>query len=509
MLETWIQFISCGLAILTILAYFIYNSYRQSIKPSKYMLAAQKLGFKGYEKSNGQKISMEEQQEALLKIFQLAGYFKLSNIWHDLNCIGDVENVTKVFDEISSVVKYSKADQSDPTKFNAKYMRTNLFKSDNIHLQDALDLLLYIAQHAFGRQAAQERYELVSPKWMTTYADYYLEAARLLRLIDREYPTLNVYDSCWIAGAARVALSQRIIDYKYYIYSKAIKINGETLVLAGEREVWANIDGMTPTLCQKLLEASEKNIDINTVRLSSSADDDSIEIEEGKAYIMHLARFYNIKLNASKPFIQYASKDECPPGRFPNRIYANYDDMNKTSKLTETHISQDLLRTYLDNNINKINIIDTLAQDKVRPNTASTARDATERIIKRIHAGEYGDKKIIKILLYTNNPFIERQTLVTQRQVNQILEKYGLTAMGYQIKIEGVGFSSQQRLAIVHSELGALITEKYKDAIVDIEATLEKRPKRDITRLLFQTRDKNLVVPDQPNIKNNSDDDLI
>lgn len=499
MIALMIKYLRFVLSILTAIVYFMYRIYQQAIKPSKYMLVAEKLGFLGYKKSNGEKISMEQQQEALLKIFQLAGYFNLSNIWNDLHCIGNVENIEKVFDEISSVVKYSKADQSDPRQFNAKYMRTNLFNSDNLDLYDALDLILYMAQYAFSRQDGQERYELISPDWLTNNADRYREAARLLRLIDREYPTLNEYDGCWIAGASRATLSQRIIDYNYYIDSKGIKIKGESLVLAGEREIWANIDGMLPEMNQKLMEIFQKTIDIDQLHLSSFVNDKSTIITEGKAYMLHLARSYNIKLNSSKPFIQYTSQDECPLGRFPNRIYGNYDDTNETMKLTETLIAKDLLSTYSNNNIDKINIIDTLAQKHDRPDTASTARDVTERFVKRILTGEYGNKKTFNILLCTNNPFMERQTLTTQQQVDQILEKYGLAAKGFQIKIEGVGFSSKQSLVIVHSEFGALITEKYKLGVANIEKTLGKRPKRDITRLLLQTRDKHIVVPNQPN----------
>jgi len=147
------------------------------------MLIGKKLGFIGYETSNGQ-ITMERQQEALLKIFQLAGCFNLSNIWKDLNCIGDIDNVERRFGDIFLVVKYSKADQPDPRKFDAKYMRENLFNSNNIDLWDALDWILYMAQHAFGRKVGQERYELVSPVWLTNNAEYYLKEARLLGLID-------------------------------------------------------------------------------------------------------------------------------------------------------------------------------------------------------------------------------------------------------------------------------------------------------------------------------------
>ena len=70
--------------------------------------------------------------------------------------------------------------------------------------------------------------------------------------------------------------------------------------------------------------------------------------------------------------------------------------------------------------------------------------------------------------------------------------------------MEGVGFSfTRQKLIVVHSELGALITEKYKAASVDIEKSHGLGPKRDIKRLLFQTRNNNVAIPDQPKTKNN------
>jgi hypothetical protein len=202
--------------------------------------------------------------------------------------------------------------------------------------------------------------------------------------------------------------------------------------------------------------------------------------------MMNLAQFYNIKLNSSEPFIQYQSKDDCPPDRFPQRIYANYDT-NETLKLTETLMSHDLLRTFLDNTTNNVSIIDTLAEKQSRPNTASTARDAAERLVKRILAGDYGEKKTFVILFASSNPYIERQTLATQRQVNLVLKKYGLDEKCYQIKIEGVGYSCKEPLEIVHSELAALIAEKWRIAIADIGL----KPKRDMKNLLFQTRDKN------------------
>ena len=173
-------------------------------------------------------------------------------------------------------------------------------------------------------------------------------------------------------------------------------------------------------------------------------------------------------------------------------------------------MSYDLLRTFSHNNASKIYIIDTSAEEEEsRPNTASTARDATERLVKRILAKEYGEKKRFVILFCSNNPYIERQTLTTQQEVNQVLEKYELTAKSYQIKIEGVGCSCKQELAVVHSELGALIAEKWRVAVDDINQSLGLNSKRDMKNLLFQTRDKNKIVPDPPKIHNNCFNNLI
>ncbi|CAF0900097.1 unnamed protein product [Didymodactylos carnosus] len=486
-----------GIGILSTIIYFIYDAYCRSIKPSNYMLAAELLGLKGCKRINRHS---KNQQEALLKQFQLAGYFKLTNVWHDLNCIGGIDNLEKAFEELSIVIKKSNADGNDPNKFNSKYMRKNLFKSDTLDLQDSMDLILYMAQHAFTRQVGQERYELVSYDWINTYAENYRREARVLRLIDREYPTLDQYDGSWIAGASRIGLAQRIIDFNYYIVSRNIKINGETLVLAGHRELWANIDGISPTVSEKLLEASQKNLDIDTIDFSSSTDDNSVRINEGKIYMKRLAQFYNIKLNSLEPFIEYKTKDECPSGRFPDRVYANYDK-NETSKLTETLLSHDLLKTYLNYSDNKICIIDTLSEELVRPNTASTARDAAERLVTRIIAGDYYEKKRFVILLTSNNPYIERQTLVTQQEVNNVLETHGLHEKGYTIQIEGVGSSCKQNLTIVHSELGALMTERWKIATENNEKFHNKKPKRDIKNLLFQTRNNNSTVAPQPSVK--------
>ncbi|WP_341758153.1 hypothetical protein [Candidatus Tisiphia endosymbiont of Ditula angustiorana] len=53
-----------------------YEGYKRSSEPSKFEIAAKKLGF-----------TFPTQQEGLLKIFHLAGYLKPEKLWHDLGCV--------------------------------------------------------------------------------------------------------------------------------------------------------------------------------------------------------------------------------------------------------------------------------------------------------------------------------------------------------------------------------------------------------------------------------------
>lgn len=55
MIESVLKSIGFRLTILTTIFYFIYKTYQEVIQPSKYMLIAEKLGFIGYEKINGEK----------------------------------------------------------------------------------------------------------------------------------------------------------------------------------------------------------------------------------------------------------------------------------------------------------------------------------------------------------------------------------------------------------------------------------------------------------------------
>ncbi|CAF1382463.1 unnamed protein product [Adineta ricciae] len=450
------------------------------------MLIGKYLGFEEYENENGKKISIEDQEDALLRIFHLAGYFHLTKIWKDWNSMGFFENLQEIFEKISFIIKCSNANHNDPNEFNVKYFRENVFEKSLLNDEDCLDWILYLSQHAFGRSIGQERYEMKSLHWIHQNEHYFIEQVRLLRLVDRQCPILKQFDQCWIAGASRLSLSQRILDYKYQILSKNIQINGQTLILAGERELWANIDGISPKISEELFQISKNHLDINQIDFSSIETTDSEIIQEGKEYLLNLSRIHGIELNSSQPFIEYQTKDQCSNDRFPNRIYLNYENSQK--KLTETLLSEDLIKTYLEETFSSIEIVDTSANEQIRPNTASTAQDATEKFIQQIFNGDFREKKLFHILLWSNNPSIERQTLVTQRKVNSILEKSNLIENNYKISIHGIGCSSNVNLEIVHSELGALITEKYLWLFEQQKKQGEIKKKRNINDLLFQTR---------------------
>jgi len=477
-------------AIFGIVGYSAIKGYQLSTAPSNLELALEKLNFNGYNKGDTI-VTKQKEQEALLKILYFAGYFSPEQLWKDLNRIGGIENPEKAFKSIYTIIVKSGANQDDQTKFNVKYLRKNLFNSD-LDMNDSKDLILYVAQHAF-RKIGQERNELTAKKWMEQYKEEYLKEAKILGLIDRKDPTLDKYDGGWIAGASRIGALARLIDYAYNL-SKGVKVDGDTVILAGQRELWANIDGVSPTILELLIDAMNNKTNIDNLDTLDILGKDYTRINEGKEYMLTLAKRFNIELDPYQPFIQYNTKEECPLGRFPGRVYANYSKEEK-NKLTETIMSQDLLNTYFGHQ--EVTIVDTLEEGNIRPNTSTTARDAAENLVKKINNGDYGNKKSFVILFESNQPYIERQTLATQASIDNILKQSGLDKKGYSIKIDGVGFGNKQDVPIIHSELAALLAEKYKITGMK-DGDLGIKQKRPIDDLLFQTRNNELEAPKEP-----------
>jgi hypothetical protein len=389
-----------------------------------------------------------------------------------------------MFSEAMTVLKHSQIEQTNKTP-DLKLLRKNLFNSanDNIKVEDIEAWILYVAQNAFNRKIGQERNELSSAQWMKDYEIQYLEYAKTLGMIDAISPTQQEYDNDWIAGASRVGLLARILHHNTLI--QQIKVHGEVLVLAGQRPLWADLDGINPDTYKQLIKAYKNRQDINQLDVSVLIGEDKERNEEGKQYLLYLAKRSNITLNPEEPFVVY--KDgEAPKGLFPNRIYPNYA-VGEDRKLTESLMSSDLLKTFSVGNTAVV--IDTQAgEHNQRPNTASTAYDAANYLVTRIQNGDFGNQKGFTILFISNNPYIKRQTIATQREVDAVVKNSGLDKKGYIVKVEGVGFGAKQDVATIHSELGALVAEQFKD----------RDTSYNIKDLLFQYRQDPAKLPAMP-----------
>jgi hypothetical protein len=100
----------------------------------------------------------------------------------------------------------------------------------------------------------------------------------------------------------------RLIDYHNTLSKYNIKVNGETAVLGGARELWANIDGIIPTVRDRLVEAYKAKTDLDSLDISLPIGEDQARIAEGREYMQGLAVRYNIRLNESSPLFNTQQK---------------------------------------------------------------------------------------------------------------------------------------------------------------------------------------------------------
>lgn len=482
-----------GTTIVTIIVLFLSlaiilaraSNASQGISP--FSKACIKLGLAGKEieiEQDGQtsliRVSEVEAEEALLRIFQMAGYFKPDNLWKDIYYMGDVNDPKAFYASVVEYVQKSGADQDDPGQFNAKFLRKNLFKNTNISTEEAADWIVYLSQNAFGRKNGAEPSEVPSEPWMEKYKDQFFNSAKKLGLIDRTLPAHKDYDLAWISGGPRLDFTTRTIDYIQLLKSDKIRVLGDTLALTGERPIWAEIDAISPSTKEKLNNAIKDSTNIDSLDFIVSNSEE--EQEEGKDYILLLAGKNCIKLDGDQPFFSCLDSRDCPNGYLPNRTYPNYSP-KETRKLTESLMATDILNNYASGNKSGIKLVSiNLCKDNLRPTTETTVKDATNWLIERIKTGVFEEKTSLKILLQTNNPSIERQTLTAQMVVDNELEeakKAGLDKK-YTIKIDGVGLKNKNDVKFVDSELAALIATKYKYAGI--------KSSKELSSLLYQNR---------------------
>ena len=450
---------------------YVHNS------PSQYEVACHKLG-----------LNQPMQPEALLRIFQMSGYLKQNNLWSALYRSQSLAQPADVFIQSMNLLNKYSADK-EPQDFDAGMVTKNLFgKSQKYFWQylwpskaevtdtEAAEIILYLGQTAFDRKTNQERSELNNYNWMTEYSSQYFQEARKLDLIDSIEPNYEIdYNLALVLGASRAGLYARLVELNYYIANdlKADAIS----VLAGQRELWAQIDGISPKVLDILISAKNDKLSMKDVNIKVLANPPQERTDEGKKYLVELAQKSAISFNLDNPIVD---RD--------GRSYLNYAP-DETSKLTETLMSLDLLEEFGLN----YHIVDTIHHESaMRPNTQSTAKDTAERFIKEVIDGKYGGTTEFNLLAVSNNPYINRQAIAVQREFNKIIEAHGL-ADKIIVKIHGVGFQCLQGVTTIHSELGALISELFVDAY----------SADNIDTLMFRTRDNDMDIPEMPTLGDN------
>ncbi|OEY86890.1 hypothetical protein BIY23_00040 [Wolbachia pipientis] len=444
-----------------------YPFIRYSLKPSKFELASNELSLN------------KPQQEALLNVFYLSGYFNADKLWHDISSFDKTGHPEMVF---RSVVKSLNAAGVDKNRYNPALLRKNLFKEEveNMGVQDIKAWILYVTQNLFKREIGQERYELTAESSINQnqHTNEYIKAAEAFNMLNEVLHKKQAYDEAWITGASRKGLIKRIIYYNEL--AEKVKIKHDTIILTGDRPLWVEIDGLD-TVTKGELQKEKPDVDILNLTPRDTHD--------GKEYMLKLASDNKVTLNEKK-FIKYEQSQECPLGLYPGRTYLNYKDIGG-KKITEAIMAQDLANKLINK---KVIIIDASHKDKKRRvDTVSTGRSAGEFLIKKIFQKEFADQKNFSILLISNNPYIERQEIAIQREINKLLKDNALNKENYVITIEGVGAaSSQKNIAVILPELAALITEKYKSNIAE-KYTREE--------LMYQTRKPNSTYITAPTIE--------
>jgi hypothetical protein len=417
---------------------------------TKLTRALEKLGF-----------TTEEQQMALLENLFFAGYFSEEKIEKDLMMLaksGDFANkkntAAKHVLQAHITIKMLEAErqQNGIAQLDTKQVLQNLFLDDDrrIDQQDVEDLVLFWCQNAFDREFGKERYELAKQDWMTIHKERYFENARTLQLSDAVEPTQKNYDEIWVQGASRPRVITRLNYTKNLLDSGKIEMT-EIKLLAGDRELWAEIDGIGKTNEEK--------------------------VADGVKYMIELAEKNGIKLG--EPQFVKCEKDDKEAKRFAGRTYLNYA-AGETRKVNEGLACEDLCQTILPQT--QVEESSDVEKGHYRPTTFTTSKQAAEDLAKKLPALNFGEKSKKDILLIAEQPYSERMRAAVQT----IFDGMKKDLPNYELNSHVAGNAAAVSVEGFHSELAALVAEKYK-AMVQHEGVARKR---DTQALMFQTREK-------------------
>jgi len=135
----WVPTITIGTTLVS--ASVIKNIYAHSAAPSKFEKAATSLNL------------TTKQQEALLEVFYLSGYFEPTKLWKDIvdfsATINRADKKEEIFKSVCSSINKAKIKAySDENQINTKILRKYLFKDDKyLDEQEVANYLLFLAQN--------------------------------------------------------------------------------------------------------------------------------------------------------------------------------------------------------------------------------------------------------------------------------------------------------------------------------------------------------------------------
>lgn len=413
---------------------------------SQYQVACEKLGF-----------VLQKEQAAVLHLFSMAGYLSSTMLWSAVYRSGIFGDPEKVFKE--AVYTFQNCSIERAVKA--------LFQGPRYSDEQVARLLLYMSQTAFDRKPGQERNELDKKNWMEQYEEEYIEQAKVLGMYDAILPDRDWYDAVFVFGASRPGLYPRLIELNHYI-QQGLRA-GQIFILTGQRELWAEIDGVSPAVMEIWNRARDSGISMDDVDVSWLRKSSDEKNQEGERYLQELAQKFGVAYDQDYPIVKRN-----------NRSYLNVVDQQE--KVTETTMALDLLSCFPEINFHLID--DDVKQNGDRPDTVSTAQNVTKLFLKNICEQDHA-KKEFHILAVSNNPYIKRQTIAVQRVVNQALKEEGLDVKIY---IHGVGFRARRDVSVMHSDFGAYMSELFRDAY----------PESDTKMLMFRTRDNSIEVPSVP-----------
>ena len=448
---------------------YIFKLYREVNKLSPFEQAMIML-YNGESHSNDEDAGRHDiyrQIDALLDLLYLSGRFEPYNIWQDLLRIYDPLEAKQIFlDSIGDFV-ISGATQSEYKKFNAPSLRKRLFKHSNISKEDILDWVL-VASGYLDLSIKTTLPLIQAPSWTVNNSDIFYASAKTLGMIDRIESSMYEYDSLWILGSSRLSFIEKIIDFSELYHNNKIKIVSDIMTLATNRILSPSVDGIDPKAIEAIKISMPSSCNIEKIPGHFINENLREATNEGKNYILGLGEYFNIESNLSEDFTP-SSKD--------NRNSSSFDDNDLKSSggggrvLNEQLMISDIVDKYTNCLGKGMKIIQLPSSQNIEGDGIEDAvSEATKLLIERIKSGLFLDRTEINILIFSENPFIQREILLINSGINKALQNIDLGEK-YQVNVKGIGYENKSSVESILTEIALLIREKYK--LLDLKSRMD------------------------------------